>query len=86
MENSKINKYHISIKQEISYCLDKILDKWIKIHIICPSFNNATLKLKKVKSLPNPLKLQCNQYKCRKSVNLRNNTIFSYFSKTPISF
>ncbi len=54
MENSKINKYHISIKEERSYWLDKVLDKWIKIPIICPSFNQATLKLKKVEALLNP--------------------------------
>ena len=59
MENSKINKYHISIKQERSYWQDKILNKWTKIPIICQSRNNATLKLKKEKSLANPFKLQC---------------------------
>ncbi len=80
MENSKINKYHISIKEERSYLLD-ILDNWIKIPILYLSCNQATLKLKKGKKLPNPFKLQCNKYKCKK--NSKFNIIFSYSSKTP---
>lgn len=46
---------------------------------------NIHLNLKKIKSISNPFKLQCSKYKCRKIYNLRNDTIFSYFSKTPIS-
>ena len=43
------------------------------------------LKLKKVKSIANPYKLQCSYYKRRKIVNIRDRTIFSLFPKTPIS-
>ena len=51
----------------------------------CPNCVLQTLKLKKIKSIVNPYKLQCNKAKFRKIINLRNNTIFQFFSHTPIS-
>lgn len=51
----------------------------------CPNCTLPTLKLKKIKSIINPYKLQCNKSKCRKIINIRENTIFQFFSHTPIS-
>lgn len=51
----------------------------------CPSCNNISLNLKKIKSISNPFNLQCNKAKCRKIVNIRNNTIFQFFPNTPMS-
>lgn len=65
--------------------MKNVIDKWIKYNTILPSCNKYSLKLKKIKSIANPLKLQCNNYKCRKIVSLRDNTIFAFHSKTLIS-
>ena len=64
---------------------NKVLNKWIKYNTKCPNCSLESLQLKNTKSISNPFKLQCNKSKCRKIVNIRNNTIFQYFSHTPIS-
>ena len=71
MENYVSNKYSINIKGERDYWFKHVLDKWIKYETICPSCSKNMLKLKKIKSIANPYKLQCNNYKCRKIVNIR---------------
>ena len=85
MEVAPKNKYNISIESEREYWLKNILNDWIKYNTKCSNCKKYSLKLKKIKSVANPFKLQCSNYKCRKIYNLRNNTIFSYFSKTPMS-
>ena len=65
--------------------MSNIVDKWIKIDYRCPNYNQISLKLKKIKSAVNPLKLQSNKSNCRKIVNVRENTIFNVCSHTPIS-
>ena len=85
MEVAPKNKYNISIESEREYWLKNILNDWIKYNTKCSNCKKYSLKLKKIKSVANPFKLQCSNYKCRKIFNLRNNTIFSYFSKTPMS-
>ena len=35
--------------------------------------------------MANALKLQCNYYKCRKIVSLRDSTIFVFHSSSPLS-
>ena len=79
------NKYNINIEDESKFWLNNVIDNWIKYDTICPNCKTRTLKLKKVNSLANPYKLQCSFYKCRKIINLRTNTIFEKFTKTPIS-
>jgi membrane protease subunit (stomatin/prohibitin family) len=37
------------------------------------------------KSLFNPIKLKCKKYKCRKLINIRDKSFFSFFPKTPVS-
>ena len=85
MESASTNKYKKNIDTEREYWMKTVLDKWIKYNTKCPSYNKNSLKLKKIKSVANPLKLQWNYYKCRKIINLRDNTIFAFYSKTPIS-
>ena len=51
----------------------------------CPNCALETLKLKKLKSIVNPYKLQCNKSKYREIINIRNNTIFQFFLHTSIS-
>ena len=58
--------------------------KWILYDTKCPS-NAYTLKLKNIKSIFNPYKLQCNKAKCKKNVNIRKNTIFEFLSHKPMS-
>ena len=85
MESENTNKYKLNIDTERELQMKNVLDKLIKYNTICPSYNKYSLKLKKIKQIANPLKLQCNYYKCRKILSLRDNTIFSFHSKTPIS-
>ena len=61
MENTILNIYNKSIKSERKFIIDNIMDKWIDIKTKYPSCDKLSLKLKKVKSLPNPIKFQCNQ-------------------------
>ncbi len=85
MEDNEINKYNININDERYYLDNKVLNKWIKYVTKCPVCKVNNMKLKKINSICNPYKMQCGNYKCRKIINLRNNTIFEYLNKTPIS-
>ena len=83
--NSSSHKYNISFEDERTFWKKYVINKWIKYSNRCPACNLYSLKLKKVKSAVNPYKLQCNKKNCRKIVNIRKNTIFEFFSHTPIS-
>ena len=80
-----MNKYNIQIEEELNFWINKVLKDWIQPNNKYPSCNNISLNLKKIKSIVNPLKIQCNKAKCRKIVNIRNNTIFQFFPTTPMS-
>ena len=82
----KHNKYNIDIISERNLWMNNIINNWIKINNRCPNCNQISLKLKKIKSVINPLKLQFNKASCRKIVNIRENTIFNVCLLTPISF
>ena len=80
MEAQKTSfKYNITIESERKYWMNNILNKWINYYTTCPNCKLPTLKLKNIKSVINPFKLQCNKSKCRKIINMRNNTIFQFF-------
>ena len=80
------NNYHISIESEYNYWLNNVINKWITINYKCPNCKKKTLSISKYKkSLSNPIKLRCKDKKCKKIVNMRNNTFFAYFKKIPIS-
>ena len=86
MESQKISYiYNITLESKKDFWRTKVLNKWINYKTRCPNSVLETLKLKKIKSIVNPYKLQCNKAKCLKIINLRNNTIFQFFSHTPIS-
>ena len=80
-----MNKYNITLEEEPQFWINKVLKDWIQTNNKCPSCNNILLNLKKIKSIANPFKMQCNKAKLRKIVNIRNNTIFKYFPNTPMS-
>ena len=58
-------KYNITPNQEREFWKTKVLGNWIKPNYNCPACNQLSLKLKLIKSVPNPYKLQCNKEKCR---------------------
>ena len=64
---------------------NNVLNECIKYKTKCSNCLLESLQLKKTKSISNPFKLQCNKAKCLKIVNIRVNTVFQYFSHTPIS-
>lgn len=75
----KTNKYNIEIGSEREFWKRKVFLNWIVYDTKSPTFNVYTLKLKNIKSICNPYKLQCNKPKCKKIVNIRKNTIFEFF-------
>lgn len=81
------NKFHLSFDNEVNFWLNNILNNWIKINHNCPNCGKInSLRIRKnKKSLSNPIKLQCNNKKCKKIVNIREKTIFSFINKYPIS-
>ena len=79
-----MNKYNLSIEEERDFWKTKVLVDWIKPNYKCSACNQLSLKLKKIKSIANPYKYQCNKAKCRKIFNIRNNTVFQYFPNTPM--
>ena len=85
MESENTNKYKLNIDTKRDYSMKNVIDKWIKYKAICQSCNKYSLKLKKFQTIANLLKLQCINYKYRKIISLRDNTIFAFHSKTPIS-
>ena len=74
---NKTNKYNIEIGSEREFWKRKVLMKLILYDTKCPSCNAYTLKLKNIKSICNPYKLQCNKAKCKKNVSIRKNTLMS---------
>ena len=80
-----MNKYNIPYEEEHQFWINKVWKGWIQPNNKCPACNNISLNLKKIKSIANPYKLQCNKSNCRKIVNIRNNTIFPFFPNTPMS-
>ena len=79
------HKYNIYYEEERDYWRKDVINKWINYSNISPSCKLNSLTLKIIKSSANPYKLQCNKKNCGKIVNIRNNTIFSSFSLTPLS-
>ena len=52
----------------------------------CPNCKINSLHIKPMKnSLFNPIKLKCKKYKCRKLINIRDKSFFSFFPKTTVS-
>jgi len=56
----KKSKYHMSIDVEREFWTKKVLNIWIKLDDKCTSCNQISLKLKKINSIANPYKYQCN--------------------------
>ena len=65
-----------SIEEKHLLRRNKVLTEWMNPDNKCSGCNENSLNLKKVKSIANPFKLQCNKVKCRKIIVIRNNTIF----------
>ena len=66
--------------------MNNVINKWIIINYKCLNCKNDSLRIHKSnKSVSNPVKLRCNDRKCKKSVNIRNDTFFAFFKKVPIS-
>ena len=63
MEDYIPNKYKISLENENTFGITKVIDNWIASDNKCPSCNLKTLKLKKIKSIFNPFKIQYSNYK-----------------------
>ena len=64
---SYYNKYNLIYDQEYEYWQNNILDKWIKVDILCQNCGNNSLKEKKFpNSINNPIKLKCGKRICRK--------------------
>ena len=80
-----MNKYNLSIEEERDFWKTKVLVDWIKPNYKCSACNQLSLKLKKIKSIANLYKYQCNKAKCRKIFNIINNTVFQYFPNIPMS-
>ena len=54
------------------------------INVLNVKKNSLSINKSK-KSISNPIKLRCKDKKCKKVVNIRNNTFFEFFKKIPIS-
>ena len=85
MQNLPRNKYHLSLENEYNYWINFVFDKWIKPINYCLNCKINSLKYTKTKSLFNPVIFRCSKRKCRKKINLRNDSFFINFPKTPIS-
>ena len=85
MQNFPRNKYHLSLENEYNYWINFVIDKWIKQNNYCPNCKINSLKYTKTKSLFNPVIIKCSKRKCRKKINLRKDSFFTNFPKTPIS-
>ena len=71
------NTYHLSYESEYNFWINNVINKWISINYKCPSCKKNSLRINKVKnSLSNQIKLRYGDEKCKKYVNIRNNTFF----------
>lgn len=62
-----------------------ILITIVTIPTICPNCNYKSISIYNNDSINNPVLGRCNSHKCRKTIDLRKNTLLDYFPRTPAS-
>lgn len=82
-ENSSLDSYNksqninnISIEKERNYWKNYLVDHFIYPPKECPQCHNKNIKIGELNNLKNPLRLVCNNYRCKNSTNLRK---FSFY-------
>lgn len=86
MEDIITNIIKLSYESEYNYWINNIIEKWKDLPTTCPNCDKQSLKMNKIKkSISNPIKLKCNKVGCRKIANIKDNTLFSFLPKIPIS-
>jgi len=78
-QNRILSKYKITLDVEREFCTKKIFNIWNKLDFKCTSWNQISLKIKKINRITNPYKYQCNKAENRKIINIRNNLFYKFF-------
>ena len=83
-ENSElIDIKHLNLEKERKYWSKYIIKNYIYLPDKCPNCKKPNIKIGNNEKLLNPLRLVCNNYKCRYRCNLRKFSCLSCFPKIP---
>ena len=85
MENNqkKENKWNINIEEERKYWKNYILKYFVYLPEACPQWNKTKFSIGNINNLMNPIRFECNNYKCLYRCNLRKFSFLYIFPNIP---